>query len=81
MSLICLYVDDQHAFAVCCSTFLSSPASSHAGSSITPFPATTRDIDVISVQPGLVNTPGHEKMDKEHYFSSWCVREKETLFC
>ncbi|KAJ9509969.1 hypothetical protein QJQ45_011431 [Haematococcus lacustris] len=32
-----------------------------------------RDIDVFAVQPGLVNTPGHDKMDRKHYLSAWQV--------
>ncbi|KAF5830029.1 hypothetical protein DUNSADRAFT_15155 [Dunaliella salina] len=51
-----------------------------AGSHVSPMPAKSHNIDVISVQPGLVASPGHAKMDKEHYMSSQFVSGMAALF-
>jgi len=36
--------------------------------------------DVFAVQPGLVNTPGHNKMDRKHYLSAWNISGMGKVF-
>jgi len=40
----------------------------------------SRQVDVFAVQPGLVNTPGHNKMDRTNYLSSWYISGMGKLF-